>query len=98
MHYLYKNPCSEVEVKSISLIISRTHFSTAFSLYLEIKNYYILFQKPSYKNYLSFFFNNLENQTMFILFLLKSKGSIPCFTINYNTIPKDTKVMMGQAE
>ena len=55
LNALFIQEPSEVEVKSISLIIPRTHFSTAFSLYLEIKNYYILFQKPSYKKYLSFF-------------------------------------------
>ena len=50
--------------------------STAFSFYLEFYIYSILFrkillQKPSLP-----FFNNLKNQTTFLLFLLKFKGSI----------------------
>ena len=51
--------------------------STAFSFYQEFYIYSIVFQKPFYKNYPYLFFNNLENQTTFLLFLLKFKGSIP---------------------
>ena len=82
IHYLYTiQPSlepSEVEVRSISLIISKTHFFHCFLFLPGILYLFHSFSKTFFPQKLSLpFFNNLENQATSLLFLLKSKGSIP---------------------
>ena len=52
---------SEIEVRSISLIISKTHFFHCFLFLPGILNLFHSFRKLFYKNYPYLFFNNLEN-------------------------------------
>ena len=68
---------SEVEVRSISLIISKTHFFHCFLFLPGILHLFHSFSKTFLQKLSLPFFNNLENQTTFLLFLLKFKGSIP---------------------
>ena len=70
---------SEVEVtcRSISLIISKTHFFHCFLFLPGILHLFHSFSKTFLQKLSLPFFNNLENQTTFFLFLLKFKGSIP---------------------
>ena len=74
MHYLYK---IEVEVMTISFIISKTHFFLCFLFLHGILFLFHSFSKTFLQKLSLPFFNNLENQTTFLLFLLNSKGSIP---------------------
>ena len=67
----------EVEVMSISLIISKTHFFHCFLFLPGILHLFHSFSKTFLQKLSLPFFNNLENQTTFLLFLLKFKGSIP---------------------
>ena len=68
---------SEVEVRFISLIISKTNFFHCFLFLPGILYLFHSFQKLFLQKLSLSFFNNLENQTTFLLFLLKFKGSIP---------------------
>ena len=68
---------SEVEVRSISLIISKTHFFHCFLFLPGILHLFHSFSKMFLQKLSSPFFNTLENQSNFLLFLLKFKGSIP---------------------
>ena len=68
---------SEIEVRSISLIISKTHFFHCFLFLPGILHLFHSFSKTFLEKLFLPFFNNLENQTTFLLFLLKFKGSIP---------------------
>ena len=66
---------NEVEVWSISLIISKTHFFHYCFLFLPgILHLFHFFSKTFLQKLSLPFFNNLENRTTF---LLKFKGSIP---------------------
>ena len=62
---------------SISFIISKTHFSHCFLFLHGILFLFHSFSKTFLQKLSLPFFNNLENQTTFILFLVNSKGSIP---------------------
>ena len=64
---------SEVEVRSISLIISKTHFFHCFLFLPGILHLFLSFSKILLQKLSLPFFNNLENQTTFLLFLLKFK-------------------------
>ena len=68
---------SEVEVRSILLIISKTQFFHCFVFLPGILHLFYSFSKTFLPKLSLLFFNNLENQTTFLLFLLKFKGSIP---------------------
>ena len=68
---------SEVEVRSLSLIISKTHFFHCFLFLPGILHLLHSFSKTFLQKLSLPFFNNLKNQTTFLLFLLKFKGSIP---------------------
>ena len=81
--FCYCNSCaaslepSEVEVRSISLIISKTHFFHCFLFLPGILHLFYSFSKTFLQKLSLPFFNNLKKQTTFLLFLLKFKGSIP---------------------
>ena len=68
---------SEVEARSISLIISKTHFFHCFLFLPGILHLFNSFLKTFLQKLSLPFFNNLKNKTTFLLFLLKFKGSIP---------------------
>ena len=68
---------SEVGVRSTSLIISKTHFFHCFIFLPGILHLFHSFSKFFLQKLSLPFFNTLENQTTFLLFLLKFKGSIP---------------------
>ena len=68
---------SEVEVRSISLIISKTQFFHCFLFLPGILHLFHSFSKTFSQKLSLPFFKNLKNQTTFLLFLLKFKGSIP---------------------
>ena len=68
---------SEVEVRSISLIISKTHFFHCFLFLPGILHSFHSFSKTFLQKISLPFFKTLQNQSNFLLFLLKFKGSIP---------------------
>ena len=70
---LYYAPvvATEVEVRSISLIISKTHFFHCFLFLPGILYFFHSFSKTFLQKLSLPFFNNLENQTTFLFFILK---------------------------
>ena len=65
---------SEVEVRSISLIISKTHFFHCFLFLLGILFLFHSFSKKVLQKLSLPFFNNLENQNTFSCFFLNLKA------------------------